>query len=168
MFRLPVRKPVRTAATGSAVLLLAAATIGTTGCAGTTTVPAGPRYEVEIETVEDQARAAVDETPLEFTVPLMEADEAWARARLFISEYTSGDGTPREVSPRHAFVTNEGQGTDRFTYRIDRTVTPRGYAFVVACRPREQGVLQPLAEHNGRNIARFIRVGTLEVSLLNR
>jgi hypothetical protein len=65
-------------------------------------------------------------------------------------------------------VTNAGVGEERFDYRIDRTVTPHGYAFVVTSTPRHSAALNAIAEHNGRNIARFIREGTLEVSLLSR
>jgi hypothetical protein len=38
----------------------------------------------------------------------------------------------------------------------------------VTSTPRHSAALNAIAEHNGRNIARFIREGTLEVSLLSR
>lgn len=150
-------------------LCIALASCCLVGC-GTTTTPSPeqPQFEVEIESVEQQAFGAVSSTPLEFLVPLKDADEAWGRAKLFFSQYTSAEGLTRELGPRTSEVSTENETTDPYRYTVLRLITPNGYRFSVKCAPNGGKSTTELAEQNGRNLARFIREGTLEVSLLAR
>jgi len=139
------------------------------GCNSTTApIPERPPFEIEIESVEQQAFIAVTSTPLEFLVPLKDADEAWGRAKLFFSQYTSAEGLTRELGPRTSEVVTETETTDPYRYSVLRLITPTGYRFSVKCAPNGGKSTTALAERNGKNLARFIREGTLEVSLLAR
>jgi len=150
-------------------LTVSAVVLVSSGCSTETEVaPETPSFEIEVESVEQQALGAVASTPLEFLVPLQEADEAWSRALLFFSQYTSAEGRPREVGPRLVEVSTEGESSDPYRYTVRRLVTPQGYSFAVKCEANGAERIAGLAEQNGRNLARFIRDGTLEVSLLAR
>lgn len=150
-------------------LLVLAIGSGVIGCSGKVASPREPpRFEIEIETVEQQARQAVAAAPLEFTVPLREADEAWTRATIFFSQYTSAAGRIREAGPRALEISTESDSADQYRYSVRRVITPQGYRFSVACAPNGDSANPELAERNGRNVARFIGEGILEVSLLVR
>jgi hypothetical protein len=127
-----------------------------------------PHYEIEVETVEAQAASAVASTPLEFLVPLEEADGAWGRARLFFSQYVSGDEVVTEVSGRTSEISTATENGERFRYKVRRTITPNGYRFVVECAQPKGDEPDFPAQQNARNLARFIREGTLELTLLAR
>lgn len=147
--------------------LVVAIGFGFIGCsAPVAPPPEPPRFEIEIETVEQQARQAVAAAPLEFTVPLRESDEAWARAVIFFSQYTSAAGRVREAGSRVLVISTESDSADPYRYSVRREITPNGYLFSVICVPNGDSATPELAERNGRNLARFIGEGTLEVSLL--
>lgn len=150
------------------LVLIAAVGWGALGCAARPAPPPQPRYEVQVETVEDQALAAVEATAPDFVVPLSESEDAWARAHLFITQYAAGDGVARDAGPSGMVLSNESNTAERFTYRIERRFEPRGYRFSVTCAPRATSGSRAAADINARNAARFIREGTLEVSLLTR
>jgi len=140
------------------------------GCAFAPPAPevVAPHYEIDVETVEAQAASAVASTPLEFLVPLKEADGAWARTRLFFSQYVSGDAVVTEVSDRASEISTATENGEKFRYKVRRTITPNGYRFVVECAPMKGGEAFFPAQQNARNLARFIREGTLELTLLAR
>jgi len=106
---------------------------------------------------------------VDFTVELANGDDAWARALLFISQYTGEKvPNPRALGERRVIITSEGASADPFIYRVVRFISPRGYRFHVSCEPRLPGGDREVAERNARNVARFIKEGTLELSLLVR
>lgn len=138
---------------------LAMAALG--ACSGSTG-PAPARYEVEVQTVEEQALEEVLAAPTDFTVASVEADAAWARAALFFDRYTSTGGV--FTSTREAEVLASRGGPASYRYEVVRAPAGAAYRFQVRCSPR--GGAPSLAERNARNLARFIRDGNLELSLL--
>ncbi|MFM1847954.1 MAG: hypothetical protein RL417_1428 [Pseudomonadota bacterium] len=151
-------------------LLVVALTVFSGGCTflAEESTPPQPAFEVEIETVEAQALRAVEESAVEFTVPLREADEAAARGRLFFREYTGTEPTSTAESPRSVILSSPVEPLAGYRYTVRQSRSPEGYRFKVECLPVAPAGTTELAERNARNVARFIREGTLELSLLAR
>lgn len=150
-----------------AALFIGVISGGLMGCSALN-APESPRYTLEVETVEDQALSAVMSSSLEFTVELAAADDAWARARLFLSQYAASSAVPRAIAPRVSVLSSADSKAEPYLYKVTRAASPNGYHFRVGCEPRAADGSAAKAEQNARNLARFIREGTLELSLLNR
>ncbi len=138
------------------------------GCAPTTSRPkpeiVTPRYEVELETMEDQANSAINAAPTTFSV-ISEAENTlyWARASLFFKQYTDTFKV-RKDSVRSV----PGEKT-RFIYEVTRVNKPDATSYTVKCAPGGGvNTSTDVLSRNAKNLARFIREGNLELSLLER
>jgi hypothetical protein len=128
-----------------------------------------PRTEFEIIGVEEQALSAIAVAPLSFSLSSEDEKHAWIRALLFFKKYTSkmdlralGGVRPRQL------VTSAASIEDLYLYSVEKSVGKNGNIdFLVACKPqsRESASISG-AERNARNLARFIRDGILEESLI--
>ena len=126
---------------------------------------------VEVITVEQQAREEVAGTTTKFEIPWSEDDAAWERARLFLTNY--GGGIVEASVGQRNIIGSLGDEASVFDYQIVRTRGKNGSNYEVTCESRGNvaatgpGDLSA-AELNARNVARFIRTGTLELSMLAR
>jgi hypothetical protein len=134
------------------------------GCTSFTSKP----EIVEINSVDDQALAQVLQTPNSFYLNAKEAGSAWGKATYFFSTYTSTLPVSHSMSEQSSNHLVGVTPSKRFEYSV--TQTPRGNAFhySVTCKALKKEVSGDLAhaELNGKNLARFLREGYLEVSLL--
>jgi len=156
----------------------------TTGCAAKPVMPYGanskaPRHNsrpvVEIETAQEQALKEVMSSPTSFVVSYPEAPYSWERAKLFFELYTTRYDESYSLRPQdgaglreEVLLSNSLAREDNYYYQVKKTSERSGLAYVVSCRPRREPGDLLYAERNARNLARFIRQGQLEVSLLKR
>lgn len=124
-----------------------------------------PQYQVEVETIEEQALNAVQASPVDFTVDFSKNSEVWERSKLFFLQYTKG-AAKGEVRNSGIYLTNENS-RDRFLYTITQSPGSNGMSYSVKCAERGRGDTDDAAI-NARNAARFIRDGKLELKLLRR
>lgn len=128
-----------------------------------------------VETIEEQALKEVLNAPLNFVVPYPEAPYSWERAKLFFERYTTNyeqipPAALKYFPPQQTEVllSNAKARSDDFLYRVRKRAAGQGFYYVVDCRPRSSRVSALEADRNGRNLARFIRAGKLELSWLKR
>ena len=105
---------------------------------------------IEVVTIEDQARAAVDATPTEFVLFAPDAGLAWGRARDFFGLYAK---SPLGVDSEQ-LLSNRGVTDGHFFYEIERTPTDRGTRFAVRCFPKSGNAIVQSSIQNARNVAR--------------
>mgnify|MGYP007106201230 CR=1 FL=1 len=129
----------------------------------------GLKYEVEVETVEQQALHAVRETPTEFFVPLADDPEAWDRAKLFFIKYLEIE-TVREIEKlrtrKFATLSSTHRSDHNYHYEVKKELFGHGYNYSVKCKPHNSPANVDGALLNAQNLSRFISQGTLETSLL--
>ena len=119
------------------------------------------------QTVDDQARSAVLEAPTSFVVSFDDERLAWERARFFFEHYVrkGAAGAPvvsRVVGTRWS-LTNGDEGP--FIYEVSKVSVSQGFRYTVKCAP-QGGRPNSASALNAGNLARFIREGKLELSLL--
>ena len=166
----------------SAAPILAAVTAGvlivnTGGCAGSTSqqmekVPAAqPTFD--IISPQAQTLTAIEKMPTTFTVSPYDDRESWGRAKTFLKQFTQ-DGLQAEEEGADRIVLSNHRGTrsskdrDLYTYRIEKRFLRGEISYAVSCRPVAGGATRALALRNAKNVARFVRDGDLEVSVLAR
>lgn len=119
-------------------------------------------YEVEkVIGVEEQARDEVENAPLAFQVSHEEEQDSWERAQFFFANYSESKFT----EGKNYLSTLPGQ-TVRFTYRVSKATVSGGKLITVECR--DNGAVTTDSTFNAKNLARFIKEGTLEMSLMRR
>jgi hypothetical protein len=165
------------------LLALAAGVCWLSGCSGSGAPRPSPgqvRSEIEIDgidSVEDQALQAVMKAPLEFTVSFDEDQHAWDRARLFLRQYTlRGVVVDQELPYGEGKLSNVIQSKNAlgdfrpepYLYTIERRLTTEGFRYLVQCQVGDSRGDPMYANRNGRNLARFVQAGSLELSLLVR
>ena len=120
----------------------------------------------EIEKIPSQQvlLESLDGVPTTFHLDREASREAWTRALYFMNHYTVG--VPEEKT--NALVSSSGD-ENRFRYVINKMNKKDGVTFQVLCTVKENEPLtQGAADQNARNVARFLREGTLEVNLLTQ
>ena len=135
---------------------------------------------VVVETPQDQALHAIAAAPREFQLNFGEAQYAWERTQIFFSSHTDGaflkmaseGGT--SGSENYASITNAPGGRvrsgakDNFIYDVRKIPVRGGFRFQVNCVPASATGDKNAAKRNALNLARFIKNGELEASLLVR
>ncbi len=136
------------------------------GCAGKRPEPYArlTPTAVEVVTIEDQARDAVAAVPTEFLLVAPESGLAWSRARDFFALYAKSS----LAVDSDTLLSDRGKSSGRFFYEIERSPTNRGTRFAVRCFPVQGNAIVSSSIQNARNVARFLRDGVLELSLLER
>lgn len=144
---------------------------------GCSSAPPRPELEIvrdpmdlEVVTLEDQMLSNVMESATKFIVDPLEDAYSWERAILFFKHYTAAalpQEEPRDDST--AIISNAESAGDKYLYLVRRSWVPgAGYSYEVECIPRLSQSYNVLSQRNARNLSRFIRDGTLELSLLDR
>lgn len=129
------------------------------------------------ESTEEQAKREVLSSPTHFVVALEDDKEAWERATFFLENYVQPAGAKEGSAPagaghitsvvgtRWTLANPAGRGS--YNYQISKQATPnKGYRYAVVCQPMVGGNKYQ-ASLNAANVARFIKDGKLEVSLLS-
>jgi hypothetical protein len=119
-------------------------------------------------TPEDQAKQDILNTPTVFTVSFEEDPYSWERAKFFLEKYAGGGAghssvVTRIVGSRLSLASNPA-ATD-FSYEVSKDPTEGGFNYHVGCSAAVTGDPNQAALNAG-NLARFIRDGKLELSLL--
>ncbi|MDC0358173.1 hypothetical protein OAO01_05095 [Oligoflexia bacterium] len=143
--------------------------IGLVLCIGCVARQQAQNYSIEVITPEDKALAAVEASPVEFKVPIEQEGYAWERAKIFFQQYQA-DRAPKTKALSHGGLRLYGRYPDRhsYTYQVEKYPSRTGAMFFVKCTPRGSTATRSIANRNSKNLARFIREGKLEVSLLVR
>ena len=127
------------------------------------------QHNLEVEaTTEDQAREEVLKAPTEFDVTIEEDRYSWERTNLFLENYADPEKAPlrpitKVVGSRWGVATPPVQGG--YIYEVWRESIPDGYHYSIQCLDSGEGTKEQAAL-NAANLARFVREGKLEVSLL--
>jgi hypothetical protein len=135
------------------------------------TVVKAAEHGLEVSaTPEDQARQEVVQTPTVFSVPFSDDPYSWERARFFLENYIGArsghaSAVTRVVGDRWSLVSNPA--VHSYSYEVSKDVGSDGYTYQVSC-VAGTGSDPGQAALNAGNLARFIREGKLEVSLLSR
>jgi hypothetical protein len=126
-------------------------------------------YGLEVaETSREQARQEILETPTSFDVQFEDDRNSWDRARFFLENYIGlpaghSSVVTRVVGSRWSLASNPAQAA--YAYEVAKDTTRTGFTYSVSCSPGAGGTLSEAAL-NAANLARFIRDGKLEMSLL--
>jgi hypothetical protein len=120
--------------------------------------------------VDQQAAQEIAAFSPKFTVPIDEESVVWSRAKLFLEKFlpTTGVNTPvimKIVGKRWVLASNP-KIPGGYNYEISRDELPGSYRLHVRCTPKSNAFSTQAAEMNARNVARFLKEGKLEVSLL--
>ena len=163
----------------SAASVLVLCLSGAVGC-GTAKVAPAPEgsisalvrasdYGLEVaETSRDQARQEILETPTTFDIQFEDDRNSWDRARFFLENYIglpagTSSVVTRVVGVRWSLASNPAQAA--YSYEVAKDATRAGFTYYVSCTPGATGNSSQAAL-NAANLARFIRDGKLEMSLL--
>lgn len=152
----------------SFLIRLAALCLVLNGCAGTQYEKITPKYEYEFESIEDGAINAVNAAETDFFVPFYEDTASWDRAKIFFLQYLKVNSL-RDVlqsGSKAAILSNSGMKGAAYAYEIKKEEFGNGFNYSVNCKPQGAGATRLQATKNAKNVARFIREGTLETSLL--
>jgi hypothetical protein len=119
-------------------------------------------------TPEDQARDEVLATPTVFHVPFEQDVYSWERARFFLENYVGASAghtsaVTKVVGSRWSLESNPA--LERYRYEVSKDSADAGFTYRVVCMAGGAGDPAQAALNAG-NLARFIRDGKLEVSLL--
>lgn len=119
-------------------------------------------------TTEDLARSEVLQSPTDFDVTIEQDRYAWERTHLFLESYVEPARAPvrpitKVVGSRWGLASPPVQGG--FVYEVWRETIPDGFHYSVRCLAAPEASKEQAAL-NAANLARFIRDGKLEVSLL--
>lgn len=121
------------------------------------------------ETPIELAKSEIISTPLNFFIPYAEDEQAWERARFFLEGYlgrsnlANNAALTRVVGDRWSLLSNPSH--ESYFYEVSKQVGEGGFRYLVSCRSGVRGVAEQ-ARLNAGNLARFIREGKLELSLL--
>ncbi|NLF24576.1 MAG: hypothetical protein GX589_02815 [Deltaproteobacteria bacterium] len=129
--------------------------------------PSSKALEIERVSVKDQALAEVEATPLEFVIKFQNDSAVWQRAKSFFSLYLEEEAVPGSRDKEN-HICSGSQRNPAYRYCIKRAPEKGGMRYQVKCLPLSSKAQPDFAERNARNLARFLRDGTLEVSLLER
>ena len=121
-------------------------------------------YLPSIQTI----RVRIPLTPTVFSVPFADDPYSWERARFFLENYIGSSSghtsvVTRVVGDRWSLASNPT--VQQYVYEVSKDAGEGAYTYQVSCIPGTGGDINQ-AVLNAGNLARFIREGKLEISLL--
>ncbi len=128
-------------------------------------------HDLEVSaTPEEQARQDVVSTPTVFDVAFADDPDSWDRARFFLENYLGGNAghtsaVSRIVGERWSLASNPA--VQQYSYEVSKDAGASGFTYQVSCVSGVGGDPAQAALNAG-NLARFIREGKLELSLLTK
>ncbi len=120
-------------------------------------------YTVERTSSQELILEEIEGMPTQFALDVPSSKAAWVRAVLFVQEHTKGSA---EIEGDR-IVSCSNHPENQFIYRIKKHESEMGAEFEISCEPVEKTpAKQASALLNAKNLARFLRNGELELSLL--
>ncbi|MCB0318883.1 MAG: hypothetical protein KDD56_09005 [Bdellovibrionales bacterium] len=137
------------------------------GCAGLNT---GPAYEYEVINSDQIALEEIQATPTQFILEGAKSSQAWERGRIFLNKYLKGTEYSIVARGQDSVERMESKinSSSNYKYRIERIRLGDDYQFSVVCSPLKNQANSMNADLNARNLSRFIKDGTLELTQLVR
>ncbi|MEZ4755149.1 MAG: hypothetical protein R3A13_12770 [Bdellovibrionota bacterium] len=135
------------------------------GCAG---MKSTPKYEYELVNTDQIAIEEIQASPTAFTLNNFAGKQAWERARLFLDKYVTGTKYSVVASGQDSVERLESKA-DRslnYKYRVERLKKGEDYQYTINCVPLTAKGTNNAAKLNAKNLSRFLKDGTLEVSQL--
>ncbi len=152
------------------VVFLFCAFLSLSGCAASSKRYTPPKYEFEHLDPKAQALEAIGATPTQFVVDFPNDPDSWERAFIFFNKYTERQSISESDKPVwNSSLSNHNAPSDQFLYEVKRVLEPEGFRYTITCMPSPKRSAKGSTQQailNAQNLARFIRDGTLEVSLL--
>ncbi len=165
--------PLRKLRTASGVLFACASCVCVLFLGACSSEKAGrvpPKLDFEVVSPQEQAIQVIDLTPQSFVVPFSVEALSWERARLFFAKYTK-DPLITELDKSGENLELRAPTAELgYSFSVTRMLEQGGYRYKVYCLPNlsKPEATSLLATRNAKNLARFIKDGELEVSLLTR
>lgn len=120
-------------------------------------------YTVERTSSQELILEEIEGMPTRFSLDVPSSKAAWVRAVLFVQEHTKGSA---EIEGDR-IVSCSNHPENQYIYRIKKHESEMGAEFEITCDPVEMTpAKQASALLNAKNLARFLRNGELELSLL--
>lgn len=137
--------------------------------------PHRDKEHYQVVTIEEQAAESVVRSATQFTLPRSREYESWSRARVFFATYIKQRPASIERLPGSGLrIQNSDRSLDEFLYSIEKYTAHNSVTYFVRCKPAQRisdpqklYALRNRAHQNAKNVARFIREGQLELSLLH-
>ncbi len=151
------------------ILQLNACSMGVSPKGSIADVVGASQHGLEVAaTTEDLARSEVLQSPTDFDVTIEQDRYAWERTHLFLESYVDPQRAPvrpitKVVGSRWGLASPPVHGG--YVYEVWRETIPDGFHYSVRCVAAPEASKDQAALNAG-NLARFIRDGKLEVSLL--
>jgi hypothetical protein len=126
------------------------------------------KYQVEVDTIDELALKAVDDTKTDFFVPTFDDGAAWDRTKIFFVKYLNMPSLKNAVqkSGKASIVSNSNVENSPYRYEVKKELFGNGYNYFVKCKPANSSGTELQAQRNAKNLSRFINEGTLETTLL--
>jgi len=109
--------------------------------------------------------AAAMATPLTFTMPTSQVDEAWARAQSFVTRFSPMQIQP--LTPHVIRTQNPTSATSAFGYYVRKIPKGGETQFTVECLCAGMNPSQP-SIRNAHILAYYMKTGNLDPSLVSR
>ena len=139
------------------------------GCsAGSTTsqyVVEQPVYQYERVSAQEEMLGLVREAPRDFFVPAAGDGPVWGRVAIFFREYLGVERPSRVENSLSSSAILSGKASGgSYAYTVERTPHGTGFQYKIIC----SGPNPSHGELAAKNLARFLRDGNLERSLVVR
>lgn len=126
-------------------------------------------HQLEVaETSRELVKREILDAPRSFEVSLADDAYSWDRARFFLENYAHTSSTGRSAVIKingSQWALASHPASEEYRYEVVKELTAGRYVYTVSCRAGSGGD-QRQARLNEGNLARFVRDGQLEVSLL--
>ena len=149
-------------------LLITLTGFALTGCGVGLNLGQSPSYEYEVVDTGQIAVENIKATPKQFVLEGTPNNQAWERGRLFLDKYINGSNLSvvSRGSDSVERLESKTSTNSNYKYRIERIRAGEMYKYSVNCSPLSANADAASADLNARNVARFLKDGTLEVGQL--
>ena len=139
-----------------------------TGCGVGLNLGGSPSYEYEVVDTSQIAVENIKATPKQFVLEGTPNNQAWERGRLFLDKYINGSNLSvvSRGSESVERLESKSSASVNYKYRIERIRAGEMYKYSIECSPLSTNANNISADLNARNLARFLKDGTLEVDQL--
>lgn len=145
--------------------LLVLSLVLSSGCVGKGGISGDQAFqELEVVTSLDQVLSEVKNTPTRFSLGIPDSTYGWERAQLFFKEHTSRSNF--SAGKDNLIILTNPKDKDPISYRVEKRDIKHGIEFFVSCKSGSHSLPPEKISLACRNLARFIREGRLEESLI--
>ena len=132
---------------------------------GCTPASNSKKVKYDVDAQQEQNNALIDQAETVFELPIDKVPAAWERANMFFSTYL-----PNERLDIHTPTLLSNRRTNgKYIYVVRKELLKNGrFSFKVQCFPNRSDASYMFADRNAKNLALFIRYGTLELMALDK